>query len=408
MLVERARAFLVLALSALLLSCGGGGGGAGVTGSLAAPLPAPVPVPAPVTLALRQVATGLDNPVFLTAPAADARLFIVERAGRIRILQNGLVSSLPFLDISGRVSTAGEGGLLSMAFHPQYATNGQYFIYFTDTAGDIVVERRSVSPNPSQSDPTSALEIIRIAHPGFTNHYGGLVAFGPDGYLYLGTGDGGSAGDPPRNAQNLGSLLGKMLRLDINGATAGAPYAVPATNPFANERARRGEIWAYGLRNPWRYAFDAARLYIADVGQDRREEVDIAAASQGALNYGWNIMEGTLCYSAASCDSTGLTAPAFEYDHGAADANGCSITGGYVYRGQALPELAGRYFYSDYCAGFLKSFLAAGAGALEQIDWRIPDIGRVVSFGRDADGELYLVTDGGTIHKIIRGGVAGG
>jgi glucose/arabinose dehydrogenase len=408
MLVERARAFLVLALSALLLSCGGGGGGAGVTGSLAAPLPAPVPVPAPVTLALRQVATGLDNPVFLTAPAADARLFIVERAGRIRILQNGLVSSLPFLDISGRVSTAGEGGLLSMAFHPQYATNGQYFIYFTDTAGDIVVERRSVSPNPRQSDPTSALEIIRIAHPGFTNHYGGLVAFGPDGYLYLGTGDGGSAGDPPRNAQNLGSLLGKMLRLDINGATAGAPYAVPATNPFANERARRGEIWAYGLRNPWRYAFDAARLYIADVGQDRREEVDIAAASQGALNYGWNIMEGTLCYSAASCDSTGLTAPAFEYDHGAADANGCSITGGYVYRGQALPELAGRYFYSDYCAGFLKSFLAAGAGALEQIDWRIPDIGRVVSFGRDADGELYLVTDGGTIHKIIRSGVAGG
>ncbi len=407
MLVERARALLVLALLAALLSCGGGGGSAGITGPAAPPLPAPTPAPAPLTLALRQVAHGLDAPVFATAPPGDARLFIVERAGRIRILQDGLVRSLPFLDISGRVSTAGEGGLLSMAFHPQFATNGQYFIYFTDSAGDIVVERRNVSGNPSLSDPATALEIIRIAHPNFSNHYGGLAAFGPDGYLYLGTGDGGGAGDPPRNAQNLGSLLGKMLRLDVDGARAGAPYAVPATNPFAGEPARRGEVWAYGLRNPWRYAFDGAQLYIADVGQDRREEVDIAAATQGGLNYGWNIMEGTLCYGAAACDSTGLAPPALEYDHGAADANGCSITGGYVYRGRALPELAGRYFYSDYCAGFLKSFLAAGAGVLEQTDWRIPAIGRVVSFGRDADGELYLITDGGAIHKIIRGGVAG-
>jgi glucose/arabinose dehydrogenase len=404
MVVERARAFLVPALSALLLSCGGGGGSAGLSGSAAPPLPAPTPAPAPLTLALRQVANGLDNPVFLTAPPGDARLFIVERAGRIRILQDGLVRSLPFLDISGRVSTAGEGGLLSMAFHPQFAANGQYFIYFTDTAGDIVVERRKVSGNPSLSDPASALEIIRIAHPNFSNHYGGLVAFGPDGYLYLGTGDGGSAGDPPRNAQNLASLLGKLLRLDVGGATAGAPYAVPPTNPFAGMPGRRGEIWAYGLRNPWRYAFDGEQLYIADVGQDRREEVDIASASQGGLNYGWNILEGTLCYNAATCASAGLTPPAFEYDHGVADANGCSITGGYVYRGRALPELAGRYF----CAGFLKSFLAAGAGVTEQVDWRIPNVGRVVSFGRDADGELYLVTDSGAIHKIIRGAVAAG
>jgi glucose/arabinose dehydrogenase len=402
MLHERARTFLLPAVAALLLSCGGGGGSPGITGPVAPPLPVPVP-PAPLTLALRQVATGLDNPTFLTAPPGDARQFIVERAGRIRIMQDGLVRAVPFLDISGRVSTTGEGGLLSMAFHPQYAANGQYFIYYTDGAGDIVVERRQVSANPNLSDPATALEIIRIPHPGFRNHYGGLVAFGPDGHLYLGTGDGGSAGDPPRNAQNLGVLLGKMLRLDVSGATAGAPYAVPPSNPFAGQAGRRGEIWAYGLRNPWRYAFDAGQLYIADVGQDRREEVDLVAAAQGGQNYGWNILEGTLCYNAASCDSAGLTPPVFEYDHGPADVNGCSITGGYVYRGAAIPELAGRYFYSDYCAGFLKSFLAAGAGVTEQTDWRIAGIGQVVSFGRDADGELYLVTASGAIHKIIRG-----
>lgn len=406
MLVDRARIFLLPALAALLLSCGGGGGSAGVSGPVAPPLPVPAP-PAPLTLALRQVATGLDNPTFLTAPPADARQFIVERAGRIRILQDGLVRAVPFLDISGRVSMAGEGGLLSMAFHPRYAANGQYFIYFTDSAGDIVVERRNVSGNPSLSDPTSALEIIRIPHPGFSNHYGGLVAFGPDGNLYLGTGDGGSAGDPPRNAQNLGSLLGKMLRLDVEGATAGAPYAVPPSNPFAGQAGRRAEVWAYGLRNPWRYAFDAGQLYIADVGQDRREEVHVVGAAQGGQNYGWNIFEGTLCYNATTCSSAGVTPPAFEYDHGPADVNGCSITGGYVYRGAAIPELAGRYFYSDYCAGYLKSFLAAGAGAIEQTDWRIPNIGRVVSFGRDADGELYLIA-GGAIHKIIRGVVPTG
>jgi glucose/arabinose dehydrogenase len=403
MLVEHTRKILrrfVLAALALLAGCGGGGGPAGNADT---PLPAPTPS-APLALTLRQVASGLDGPVFLTAPAGDQRQFIVERPGRIRILQNGALLALPFLDISARVSTNGEGGLLSMAFHPQYAANGLYFIYYTDSAGDIVVERRSVSPNPNLSDPTAALEIIRIAHPNFSNHYGGLVAFGPDGYLYLGTGDGGSAGDPPGNAQNLASLLGKLLRLDVNGATAGAPYAIPAGNPFAGQAGRRAEIWAFGLRNPWRYAFDAGNLYIADVGQDRREEVDIRAAAQGGLNYGWNILEGSLCYNAASCASAGLAAPAFEYDH----ATGCSITGGYVYRGLAIPELAGRYFYSDYCGGFLKSFVAAGSGVLEQTDWAIGKVGGIVSFGRDGDGELYLVSAGGGVYKIIRAGAPAG
>jgi glucose/arabinose dehydrogenase len=403
MLLDRARTFLLPALAALLLSCGGGGGSSGVTGPDAPPLPAPPSVPPPFTLALRQVASGLDNPTFVAAPRGDARLFIVERAGRIRILQDGLLRAIPFLDISARVSTVGEGGLLSIAFHPQYPINGHYFLYFTDAGGDIVVERRSVSANPNLSDPTSALEIIRIPHPNFRNHYGGLVAFGADGFLYLATGDGGGAGDPARNAQNLGNLLGKMLRLDISGATAGAPYVLPPSNPFIGQAGRRGEIWAYGLRNPWRYSFDGGQLYIADVGQDHREEVNIVAATQGGQNYGWNVFEGTLCYNAATCAGAGLTAPFFEYDHGQADANGCSITGGEVYRGAALPELAGRYLYSDYCAGFLKSFMVAGGGVIEPVDWRIPDIGRVISFGRDGDGELYLITAGGIVHKIIRG-----
>lgn len=406
MLVERTfKIVRACALGLAASACGGGGGSAGVTGPQAPQLPAPPTTPpaGPVALGLRQVAAGLDNPVFLTAPAGDKRQFIVERPGRIRILQDGLVQSVPFLDISARVSAAGEGGLLSMAFHPQYAQNGQYFIYYTDAARDIVVERRTVSANPNLSDPLAVREVIRIPHPGFSNHFGGLLAFGPDGYLYLGTGDGGSAGDPPRNAQNLGVLLGKLLRLDVNAAAAGAGYAIPQSNPFVGLAGRRAEIWAYGLRNPWRFAFDGALLYIADVGQDRREEVDINPVSQGGLNYGWNILEGSLCYNADSCASAGLAAPAFEYDHGAGGANGCSITGGYVYRGAAIPELAGRYFYSDYCAGFLKSFIAAaGPGVTEQTDWNIPKQSAVVSFGRDAEGELYLVSASGTISKIVR------
>jgi glucose/arabinose dehydrogenase len=406
MLVEHTRTVLRLSVPALLASlallsgCSGGGGSPGNTDT---PFPAPAATPTlPLLLAVRQVASGLDNPVFLTAPAGDPRQFIVERPGRIRIVQNGALLALPFLDISARVFATGEGGLLSIAFHPQYATNGQFFIYYTDHAGDIVIERRSVSPNPNLADPTAVLEIIRIPHPGFTNHYGGMAAFGPDGYLYLGTGDGGGAGDPAGNAQNLASLLGKLLRLDVSGAVAGAPYTIPAGNPFAGQAGRRAEIWASGLRNPWRFAFDGGNLTIADVGQGSREEVDISPLSRGGLNYGWNLREGSLCYNAASCAGGGaqFTAPAFEYDHAA----GCSITGGYVYRGRAIPDLAGRYFYSDFCGGFLKSLVAAGAGVLEQANWDIGKLGGIVSFGRDADGELYLISAGGVVYKLVRAG----
>ena len=396
----------VVALAALLAGCGGGGGGGGgVPGNADTPLPAPKPVPAPpLLLAVRQLASGLDGPVFLTAPVGDPRQFIVERAGRIRIVQNGALLALPLLDVSARVSVAGEGGLLSMAFHPQFAANGQFFIYYTDRGGDIVVERRRVSPNPNLADPSAAFDIIRIAHPDFSNHYGGLVAFGPDGYLYLATGDGGGAGDPAGNAQNLASLLGKLLRLDVGAATAGAPHTIPPGNPFAGQAGRRAEIWASGLRNPWRFAFDGGNLAIADVGQASREEVNFSPVAQGGLNYGWNIREGTLCYNAASCADANLTAPAFEYDHAA----GCSITGGYFYRGMAIPELAGHYFYSDFCSGFLKSVVVADAGVREQANWDIGKLGGMVSFGRDADGELYLISAGGSVYKLVRAGAPAG
>ncbi|MCC2958322.1 PQQ-dependent sugar dehydrogenase [Massilia sp. IC2-477] len=357
---------------------------------------------AAVNIALSQVAVNLDNPTYLTAPTGDTRLFVVERPGRIRIVENGITLGTPFLDISGRVFTGGEGGLLSMAFDPQYARNGYFYIYYTDPQQNIVIERLSVGSNPNLADPTSSLPILRVPHPTYTNHFGGQLAFGPDGNLYIGTGDGGGAGDPLGNGQNLNSLLGKLLRIDVRAAAPGQPYAIPAGNPYPNQANRRAEIWASGLRNPWRFAFDASQLYLSDVGQDRREEVNIGALDAAGLNYGWNTMEGTLCYNAATCDRTGLTLPAFEYDHGTNDANGCSITGGFVYRGSALPELAGRYFYSDYCRGFLKSFLASGSSVSEQREWNVGSIGNVVSFGKDGQGELYLMTSRGILYRIGR------
>ncbi|MES2900451.1 MAG: PQQ-dependent sugar dehydrogenase [Pseudomonadota bacterium] len=356
----------------------------------------------PLKIALREL-VSVPGAVSATAPQGDTRLFVVERAGRVRIVQDGAQLATPFLDISSRVSTQGEGGLLSIAFHPQYASNGLLFLYYTDLGNNIVIERQRVSANANAVDPASALVIIRIPHPNFTNHYGGTVAFGPDGMLYLATGDGGGAGDPPRNAQNPASLLGKILRLDVSAASSAQPYAIPSTNPWSPEMSsRRAEVWALGLRNPWRFTFDSGNIYIADVGQDRREEVNIAASGLGGLNYGWNTMEGTLCYGGEVCVQGGLTLPAFEYDHGSNDANGCSITGGFVYRGSALPELAGHYLYSDYCKGFLKSFRYAAGAVSGQTDYAIPDIGNVVSFGRDGAGELLLIAASGRVYRIVR------
>jgi glucose/arabinose dehydrogenase len=392
-----------------LAACGGGGGGMSVSAPLPPTAPPvitpPVSPPATLQLALQPVASGLAQPLYLTAPAGDSRLFIVERPGRIRIVANGALLAAPFLDISSQTTNAGERGLLSMAFHPQYAQNGSFFIYYTDSNGDIAVDRMKVSAgNANLADPATAGRVITIPHREFSNHNGGQLAFGADGYLYIGTGDGGGAGDPLRNGQNLNSLLGKILRLNVGIVVPGQTYGIPADNPYAGQAGRRGEIWAAGLRNPWRFSFDRGDglLYIADVGQDQREEVDVAPATQAGLNYGWNVMEGTACYNAASCSQAGLALPVFEYLHGANDANGCSITGGYVYRGAAIPELAGTYFYSDYCKGYLKSFAYRNGAVSAAQEWAVDNPGNVLSFGQDAQGELYVLAGSGQVFRIVR------
>jgi len=352
-----------------------------------------------IVLGVALVASGLATPVFLTTPAGDARLFIVERPGRIRIYESGALRPRPFLDISARVSTDGERGLLSMAFDPGYATNGLFYVYFTDLAGAITVERYRVSADPTEADPAPT-PVLSIPHATYSNHNGGLLAFGPDGMLYIGTGDGGGGGDPDGNAQNAGALLGKLLRIDVRAL----PYAIPAGNPLLGQAGARPEIWALGLRNPWRFAFDplAGLLYIADVGQDRREEVDVVPAAVAGRNYGWNVTEGGLCYPADPCDRTPLTMPLFEYDH----SQGCAITGGYVYRGGALPEITGYYFYSDFCSGWLRSFAVIHdrniTSVILQRDWNLPNVGQITSFGQDGRGELYLLSADGRVHRLVR------
>jgi glucose/arabinose dehydrogenase len=391
--VSRAVKLALVPLLALLSACGGGGGSGGN--------PAPVE-PAPLALATSVVLTGLGEPVFATAPAGDARLFVVERAGRIVIARGSTLSATPFLDISGRVGTSGEGGLLSLAFDPLFALNGFFYVYFTEPSGDIAVERFHVSAaNPDVAE-AAPLRILTIPHRAFSNHKGGLVRFGPDGLLYLGTGDGGGGGDPLGNGQNLTSLLGKILRIDVRDASEARPYAIPATNPFAGQPNRRAEIWAYGVRNPWRYAFDpvANLLYIADVGQGRFEEVNVAATDSGGLNYGWNVTEGRACLAAASCDTTGLALPVLVYGHD--PSGGCSVIGGFVYRGSAIPRLQGRYLYSDLCSGWLRSFVSRDGVASDPREF-IANMGMVLSFGEDGQGELYVLTAAGQVLRIVAG-----
>ena len=350
-----------------------------------------------------QLVGNFASPLFLTAPAGDSRRFVVERGGTIRIISGGTTLATPFLSIPTRISTAGEGGLLSLAFDPQYASNGFFYVYLTDPTGDIAIERYRVSAGDvSIADPTP-LRIITVTHRTHTNHKGGRVAFGPDGMLYAATGDGGLANDPFGAGQDLDTLLGKMLRIDVRNASATTPYLVPADNPFVGQAGRRPEIWAYGLRNPWRFAFDppAGRLYIADVGQGRVEEVNAVDATAAGLNYGWSIAEGSQCFPNGSCSFAGITLPVVEYAHDA--TGGCSVTGGFVYRGNAIPELQGRYLYSDFCRGWLRSFTLAGdTTAVETVDWTLnPTVGQILSFGEDAQGELYMMTSA-ALYRIVR------
>lgn len=340
----------------------------------------------------------LDAPLHVVSPPSDPRLFIVEQTGRIVVFEPGQgLRDTPFLDLSDRVTCCGEQGLLSLAFHPEYATNGFAFATFTDEDGSVRVERFTVSSDPNVANPASAKVVIVVEHPNFGNHNGGLSLFGPDGMLYVGLGDGGGGGDPSGHGQNLGTLLGSLLRIDVDSYE---PYEIPPDNPFVGRAGAREEIWAYGLRNPWRFAFDSTsgELYIADVGQFLWEEVNRVPAGQGGQNYGWNVMEGAHCFNAGSCSQAGLTLPIYEYDHD----DGCSITGGHVYRGTAIPDVIGHYLFADFCEGWVRS-LAPGGANQQVFEWDLGDLGKITSFGVDAFGELYIVTANGRVYRIESG-----
>jgi hypothetical protein len=354
----------------------------------------------PVSITLEPVVQGLDAPVFLTAPRDDGeRLFVVEQGGLIRIVRNGTIESPAFLNVSSRIASGGERGLLGLAFHPDYATNGHFYVNYTDTLGHTQVVRYTVSADPDVADQASALPVLTVQQP-YTNHNGGMIAFGPDGMLYVGMGDGGSGGDPQGHGQNRLTLLGDMLRLDVDGGT---PYAIPADNPFRGSLSIANEIWASGLRNPWRFSFDAQTgdLYIGDVGQNAWEEISFQpASSSGGENYGWAEMEGAHCYPpSTSCSTSGLTLPVHEYDHG----DGCAVTGGYVYRGNDAPTLRGRYFFADACAPWLRSFVVVNgeAMALQDHTGTAGPLSSAVSFGEDGERELYVVSHDGSIQRIV-------
>ncbi|NJD56298.1 MAG: PQQ-dependent sugar dehydrogenase [Nitrospirae bacterium] len=340
--------------------------------------------------------SGLRQPTHIThANDGSRRLFITEQRGRILLVRGGRISRKPFLDITDRVGCCGERGLLSVVFPPGYRERRHFYVNYTDTSGDTVVGRYRLSQDPDIADPGSEEVVLTVKQP-YANHNGGQLAFGPDGYLYIGMGDGGSAGDPHNYAQNPSSLLGKMLRIDVESGRK--PYAVPADNPFVNNKDFKPEIWASGLRNPWRFSFDrrTGDLYIADVGQDKHEEIDFEPkGGKGGKNYGWNIMEGLHCYRSEHCDRKGLALPVAEYGHD----KGCSVTGGVVYRGSRFPQLQGTYFYGDYCSGRIWGLRQSGT---EWMNKMLKDSGLSIStFGEDEAGEIYVADYGkGNIYKI--------
>ncbi len=348
---------------------------------------------------LKKVAGGFTRPTFVIhAGDGSGRLFVVEKAGTIRAVRDGVVEREPFLDVRAVVGSTGEEeGLLGLAFHPRFEENGRLFVAYTAKDGANSVAEYRVPAGSTRANPATARVLFSIPDDR-ANHNGGMLAFGPDGYLYFGTGDGGGAGDTRGNGQSLTALLGKILRVDVDSGTT--PYAIPRDNPFVARSGARPEIWAYGLRNPWRFSFDRATgdLWIGDVGQGDWEEVDFqAAASKGGENYGWNVMEASACFKpAAACDRGGKVLPVFEYDH---NTGACSVTGGYVYRGGELPALRGAYLFIDYCEGKLLSLRREGSG------WRAAvlletDLS-VSSFGEDEAGEVYVVDDaGGGLYRL--------
>jgi glucose/arabinose dehydrogenase len=368
-----------------------------------------------VSISLMPFATGITVPTAI-ANAGDSRLFLVEQTGHIRVIQSdGTILGPDFLDVSSLITEGGEQGLLGLAFHPHYASNGFFYVYYNNLSGDIQISRFTVSGSPATSnvaDPLSEQMLLTIPHPTYTNHNGGNLLFGPDGYLYAGTGDGGSGCDPNGNGQNTDVLLAKILRLDVD---SGSPYAIPPTNPFFGSLTQKQEIWAYGVRNPWRYSFDSANgnLYIADVGQDAIEEVDFQlAGSAGGQNYGWNCYEGdSLAHDSSGCTPSVtctpmsmFTFPVYEYDH--YSGGRCAITGGFVYRGVLSPSIVGHYFFADLCSADFYSLTTPDNG----MTWNTNSFGVPVSgltptcFGQDINGEVYVAGQGSdTVYRITAG-----
>ena len=348
------------------------------------------------TLATVSPVAGFSSPLHLThAGDGSGRIFVVEQGGLIRIVRSGVIDPTPFLNISGKLNGGGEQGLLSVAFPPGYSNKRYFYVDYTNLAGDTVVARYHLTAgNDDLADVTSEEILLTIDQP-YDNHNGGQLAFSPvDGFLYIGMGDGGSGGDPENRAQNQDSLLGKMLRIDVEGGAS--PYGIPAGNPNVGN-AHPDEIWALGLRNPWRFSFDrqTGDLFIADVGQGSREEIDFQPVSSGGgENYGWRRMEGSACYNPASCDPTGLTLPVVDYSH----ALGCSVTGGFVYRAATLARMQGVYFYGDLCSGRIWGLRRDSGNwySTELLDTAMS----ITSFGEDEAGNVYVVDYNGTIYRL--------
>jgi glucose/arabinose dehydrogenase len=341
---------------------------------------------------------GLDRPLFLTqAPGDASHHYLLEQSGRVRLALNGELQAEPFLDLSDEVFDptergGGERGLLGLAFHPGFKENRRFFVNFTDREGHTrVVEYHA--PGSDRADPASARLVLKIEQP-YTNHNGGCIEFGPDGFLYVGMGDGGDKGDPDNRAQDLSTLLGKLLRIDVDGQQ---PYGIPPGNPFVGIKGARPEIWSYGLRNPWRFSWDPATgdLWIADVGQKSWEEINMEPAGDpGGRNYGWRLREGAHCFDPPEdCEQPGLVDPVFEYSHA---TGGCSITGGYLYRGDELPGLRGKYLFADWCAGKVWVFDPVTA----RHETVLKEMGPVTSFGRGLDGELFLCVGDGKVFRL--------
>jgi glucose/arabinose dehydrogenase len=334
------------------------------------------------------VSDGFDRPVFVTgAPGTDA-LFVVEQPGVISLVRDGVKADKPFLDLRSRVgSDRNEQGLLGLTFHPDYEVNGRFFAHWTNKSGDSRVGEFSAT-SPTVANPEPVQILLEQDQPA-SNHNGGMIAFGPDGLLYVALGDGG--GNPENRSQDNTTLLGAILRLDVDRS---APYEIPEGNPFGNE------IWVYGLRNPWRFSIDplTENVYIGDVGQNRLEEIDVVSLNGAGTNFGWPQTEGASCFE-RDCDLAAFTGPVIEYPH----PDGCSVTGGYVYRGSAIPELFGHYFYADFCGGLIRSFRLADGLAVDQFDWAsdLAGLGQVASFGTDNEGELFSLDWNGRLYKLV-------